>query len=122
MTNDMDEWQPGGVILYTEAHHIPRLKIITREHTYEIQACKFHPIMQKFAILIDKKFQASVYDSLERLLILDEVSKSDRCSEREQLLANQVEELKEQISVIMREKEKLERDKNDMSVIIFDGV
>jgi len=122
MTNNMDEWQPGGVILYTETHHIPRLKIITREHTYEIQACKFHPIMQKFSILVDKQHKASVYDSLDRLIMLDEVSKSGKCSEREKILSDQVEALKEQISIITLEKEKLERDRNDMRVVIFDGV
>lgn len=121
MTNDMDEWQPGGVILYTETHHIPRLKIITRDHTYEIQACKFHPIMQKFSVIVDKQHKASVYDSLERLLELDEASKSGFCSEREKILMDQIEALKEQNSLLVMEKEKLERDKNDMR-IIFDGV
>jgi len=122
MTNTMEEWQPGGVILYTETHHIPRLKIITREHTYEIQAGKFHPIMHIFAVLVDGEFRASKHDSLDRFLKLDEVSKSDKCSEREQKLANEIYKLKLEISDLIKERERLQMKYNDAKVIIFDGV
>jgi hypothetical protein len=122
MTNDMGEWQPGGVILYTDSQHIPRLKIITREHTYEIQACKFHPIMQIFSVLVDGRFEASKYDSLDRLLILDGVSKSDKCSEKEKLLADQIEVLKEQIENLIEDKTQLELRLNDRKIIRFDSV
>jgi len=118
----MEEWQACGVILYTIADHIPRLKIIMGDHTYEIQACKFDPIMQRFAVLIDGEFKASQHDSLERLLQLDEISKSRMCSEKEKLLMNQIEILKEQINNILNENRKLEQNYNDAKIIIFDGV
>jgi len=122
MTNEMEEWQSAGVILYTEMDHIPRLKIITGGHTYEIQACKFDPIMQVFAVLVDGEFQASKHDSLDRLMKLDEISRSSKCSEREQELADQIDGLKEEIAMLMKEKEKLEHKYNDARLIIFDGV
>jgi uncharacterized protein YlxW (UPF0749 family) len=122
MTSNMEEWQPGGVILYTESNHLPRLKIITREHTYEIQACKFHPIMERFAVLVDGKFEASRYDSIDRLLKLDEVSKSDKCSEREKMLADEIKELQNKISIIENEKDNLEIRLNDRKTIMFDAV
>jgi len=122
MTSNMEEWQPGGVILYTESNHLPRLKIITREHTYEIQACKFHPIMERFAVLVDGKFEASRYDSIDRLLKLDEVSKSDKCSEREKMLADGIKELQNKISIIENEKDNLEIRLNDRKIIMFDAV
>jgi uncharacterized protein YlxW (UPF0749 family) len=122
MTSNMEEWQPGGVILYTESNHLPRLKIITREHTYEIQACKFHPIMERFAVLVDGKFEASRYDSIDRLLKLDEVSKSDKCSEREKMLADEIKELQNKISIIENEKDNLEIRLNDRKIIMFDAV
>ena len=118
----MEEWQPAGIIMYTALDHIPRLKIITSEHTYEMQASKFDPLMQVFAVLVDGEFHASKHDSLDRLMQLDEASKSKKCSERERLLANQIKELKEQIMVIIEEKEQLEQKYNDSQIIIFDGV
>jgi uncharacterized protein YlxW (UPF0749 family) len=121
LTDNMEEWQSAGVILYTVMDHIPRLKIITQEHTYEIQADNFDPIMQIFAVLVDGEFRASKYDSLKRLLKLDEVSKSNRCSEREKLLANQIKVLEQQIVVLMEEKEELEHKYNDARIVMFDG-
>jgi uncharacterized protein YlxW (UPF0749 family) len=118
----MEEWFPGGTILYSESHNAPRLKIITKNHTYEIQASKFDPIMQVFSVLVDGRFQASKYDSLERLLKLDEVSKSGMCSEREQMLMDQVEELKNRIGDLIREREKIEQNCKDEKIVIFDGV
>jgi len=122
LTSDMEEWQPAGVILYTDVDHIPRLKIIANGHTYEMQACKFDPIMQIFSILVDGEFKPSKYDSLDRLLKLDEASKSGHCSEREQLLMNQIEALKQQIECIMKEKEQVEHEHKDLQVVIFDSV
>jgi len=122
MTNDMDEWQSAGVILYTDMHQIPRLKIITKEHIYEIQACEFHPIMQIFSVLVDGKFYASRHDSIDRFLKLDEVSKNDKCSEKEQMLANDIEILKQRIDELLEEKRELQHKYNDAKVIIFDGV
>jgi len=118
----MEEWQSAGVILYTAMDHIPRFKIIMRDHTYEIQAHKFDPIMEVFAVLIDGVFQASKHDSLDRLMKLDEASKSGKCSEREQMLAKQVEELQERIVVLIEEKKRLENQYNDARMVMFDGV
>ena len=122
MTSSMEEWQSAGVILYTAANHIPRLKIITKEHTYEIQAHKFHPIMQVFAVLVDGEFHASKHDSLDRLMELDEVSKSSKCSKREMELSNEIDSLKERISELLEEKKHIQEKYNDARVIIFDGV
>lgn len=122
MTSNMEEWNPGGVILYTESKHLPRLKIITRDHTYEIQACKFHPIMERFAVLVDGRFEASRYDSIDRLLKLDEVSKSDNCSEREKMLSDQIKELQNQIITLEKENDNLEIRFNDRKIIMFDAV
>ena len=122
MTSSMEEWQSAGVILYTAANHIPRLKIITKEHTYEIQAHKFHPIMQVFAVLVDGEFYASRHDSLDRFLELDKVSKSGKCSKREQDLADEIEMLKQRINELIQEKERIQSKYNDARVIIFDGV
>ena len=122
MTNSMEEWQSAGVILYTASNHIPRLKIITKEHTYEIQAHKFHPIMRVFAVLVDGEFHASVHDSIDRFLKLDEVSKSGKCSEREQQLSNEIKILQDRIHDLEAEKQQLQVKYNDARVIIFDGV
>lgn len=122
LTNTMEEWQSAGVILYTAMDHIPRFKIIMKEHTYEIQAHKFDPIMEVFAVLVDGEFRASRHDSLDRLMKLDEVSKSGKCSEREQVLAEQIETLQERIVILIEEKKKLENQYNDARMVIFDGV
>lgn len=122
LTNDMEEWQSAGVILYTAMDHIPRLKIIMKEHTYEIQAHKFNPIMQVFAVLVDGEFRASKHDSFDRLMKLDEVSRGGKCSEREQVLAKQIEELQVRIVVLIEEKKKLENQYNDARVVMFNGV
>jgi hypothetical protein len=122
MTNDMGEWQSAGVILYTATNHIPRLKIITKEHTYEIQAHKFHPIMRVFAVLVDGEFHASIHDSLDRFLELDEISKSEKCSKREQALSDEIESLKGRIQELLDEKAHIQEKYNDARVIIFDGV
>jgi hypothetical protein len=121
MTGDMEEWFPAGTILYTETHDIPRIKIITKDHTYEMQASKFDPIMQVFSVLVDGTFQPSRYDSLERLLKLDEVSKSNLCSEREELLMIQVRALKKQLKVITRELANFKLKHNDERMIMFSG-
>jgi len=117
----MEEWQSAGVILYTATNHIPRLKIITKEHTYEIQAHKFHPIIRVFAVLVDGEFHASIHDSLDRLIELDEVSKSDKCSKKEMELSCEIEALKEQIAELLEEKKRIQEKYNDAR-IIFDGV
>jgi predicted ribosome quality control (RQC) complex YloA/Tae2 family protein len=118
----MEEWQSAGVILYTATNHIPRLKIITKEHTYEIQAHKFHPIMKVFAVLVDGEFHASIHDSLDRLMELDEISKNGKCSKKEMELSNEIEMLKERISELSEEKKHIQEKYNDARVIIFDGV
>lgn len=122
MTNSMEEWQSAGVILYTASNHIPRLKIVTKEHTYEIQAHKFHPIMRIFSVLVDGEFHASIHDSLDRLMELDEVSKSGKCSKREKMLSDEIEVLKERIQELLDEKAHIQEKYNDARVIIFDGV
>jgi len=122
MTSSMEEWQPAGVILYTAINHIPRLKIITKEHTYEIQAHKFHPVMSVFAVLIDGEFHASKHDSLDRFMELDKASKSGKCSEREQQLSNEIKILQDRIHDLEAEKQQLQVKYNDARVIIFDGV
>jgi cell division protein FtsB len=71
---------------------------------------------------VDGEFQASKHDSFDRLMKLDEVSKNGKCSEREQELADQIDLLKEEIAMLMEEKEKLEHKYNDARLIIFDGV
>jgi len=116
------EWVNVGEILYTDSHNIPRLKFIMRDHTYEIQACKFDPIMQTFSVLVDGKFRASKYESFDRLLKLDEVSKSGMCSEREQLLMKQIDELKVQMDILMEENTRLNQKYRDAGIVIFDGV
>jgi predicted ribosome quality control (RQC) complex YloA/Tae2 family protein len=118
----MEEWQSAGVILYTAANHVPRLKIITKEHTYEIQSHKFHPIMRVFAVLVDGEFRASIHDSIDRFLKLDEVSKSGKCSEREQQLSSEINVLQKRIHDLEVEKQQLQVKYNDARVIIFDGV
>jgi hypothetical protein len=122
MTSSMEEWQSAGVILYTATNHIPRLKIITKEHTYEIQAHKFHPVMQVFAVLVDGEFHASKHDSLDRFLELDQISKNGKCSQKEQMLSNEIDVLKERIAELLEEKKHIQEKYNDARVIIFDGV
>lgn len=119
MTGNLEEWFPGGVILYTESHKIPRIKIITKDHTYEMQACKFDPIMQVFALLVDGEFRASKYDSLDRLLQLDEASKDGKCSERERLLETQKKALEKQLKIMVKELANLKLRHNDESMIAF---
>jgi len=116
------KWIRVGEILYTDSHNIPRLKFIMRDHTYEIQACKFDPIMQTFSVLVDGTFRASKYESFDRLLKLDEVSKSGMCSEKEQLLMRQIDKLKEQIDTLIKENTKLNQKYRDAGIVIFDGV
>lgn len=122
MTSSMEEWQSAGVILYTATNHVPRLKIITKEHTYEIQAHKFHPIMNVFSVLIDGEFYPSKHDSLDRFMELDKASKSDKCSKREQMLSEEIETLKKRIQELLDEKAHIQEKYNDARVIIFDGV
>ena len=122
MTNDMEEWQPGGVILYTDSNHISRIKIITKEHTYEMQACKFHPIMKVFSVLVDGQFEASRYDSIDRLLKLDEVSKSKMCSEREKEISDENGRLEKRIHDLEEEIRQLELRLDDHKIIRFDSV
>lgn len=122
MTSSMEEWQSAGVILYTASNHVPRLKIITKEHTYEIQAHKFHPIMDVFAVLIDGEFYASKHDSLDRFMELDKASKSNKCSQREKMLSDEIDVLKKRIQELLDEKAHIQEKYNDARVIIFDGV
>lgn len=119
MTGELEEWFPAGTILYTESHNIPRIKIITKDHTYEMQACKFDPIMRVFALLVDGEFRASRYDSLDRLLQLDEASKDGKCSERERLLEIQKQALEKQLKIMVRELANLKLQHNDESMIMF---
>lgn len=121
MTNESD-WKPIGEILYTDTHKIPRLKITTDKHVYEIQEFKFHPIMKVFSVLIDGSFHTSVYDSLDRLLKLDEVSKSGMCSEREDKLQGRIKELEREIEILKNERDRFERNYNDERIIRFDSV
>jgi hypothetical protein len=121
MTDDA-EWRQVGTILYTDSHEIPRLKIVNGKHTYEIQECKFHPIMRVFSVLVDGEFHASVHDSFERLMKLDEVSKSDKCSEKEHELTYEITKLKGEIVNLTKEIERIKMKYNDARVIIFDGV
>jgi hypothetical protein len=117
-----DEWISVGEIFYNESHDVPRLKFVMRNHIYEIQASKFDPIMQTFSVLVDGTFHASKYESLDRLLKLDEISKSRMCSEKEQLLIKQIESLKEQIDILTKENIRLDQKYKDAAIIIFDGV
>jgi vacuolar-type H+-ATPase subunit I/STV1 len=119
---DVGEWQKVGDIYYITTYGIPRLKIDLNRHTYEIQESKFDPIMQVFSVLVDGKFQASRHDSLERLLHLDKVSKSDMCSEREQKLTERISDLERQITNLTNENRRLELKYNDAQLIIFDSV
>jgi hypothetical protein len=116
------EWRQVGTIFYTDSHEIPRLKIVNDKHIYEIQECKFHPIMRVFSVLVDGRFQASVHDSFDRLIKLDEVSKSNKCSEKEQKLSNEIHVLNIEILNLNKELERLKMKYNDARVIIFDGV
>jgi len=116
------EWRQIGTIFYTDSHEIPRLKIVNGKHTYEIQECKFHPIMRVLSVLVDGEFHASVHDSFDRLMKLDEVSKSGKCSEKEQELTHEIHTLKIEISNLNSEIERLKMKYNDARVIIFDGV
>ena len=119
---DDDEWKQVGEILYTNSHKIPRLKIVNGKHTYEIQECRFHPIMRVFSVLVDGEFHASIHDSFDRLIKLDEISKSDKCSEKEQELANEIYRLKIEIAKLNSEMDRLKMKYNDARVVIFDGV
>jgi uncharacterized protein YlxW (UPF0749 family) len=89
---------------------------------YEIQAHKFHPIMSVFAVLVDGEFRASMHDSLDRLMELDQVSKNGKCSKKEQMLSDEIEMLKQRIDELIQEKERIQSKYNDARVVIFDGV
>ena len=117
-----DEWKQVGTIFYTDSHEIPRLKIVNGKHTYEIQECRFHPIMRVFSVLVDGEFHASIHDSFDRLMKLDEVSKNNKCSEKEQDLANEIYKLKIEIARLTNEMDRLKMKYDDARVVIFDGV
>lgn len=122
MTGNMEEWFPGGTILYSESHKIPRLRIITKDHVYEMQACKFDPIMQVFSILVDGKHKPSKYDSLDRFMQLDEASKDGKCSERERILNIQNQALRKQLTILMRELANLKLEVDDTRMIMFSSI
>ena len=117
MTNDMDEWFPGGVILYTDSHNIPRIRIVTKNHTYEMQSCKFDPVMNVFSLFVDGEFRASRYDSLDRLLKLDEASRSGKCSARELELSLKITSLENQIKFLNKKIDELKICCDDMKLL-----
>lgn len=120
MTGNSDEWFSSGVILYTETHNLPRIKIITKEHIYEMQASKFAPLMNIFSVKVDGEFRASRYDSFERFLELDKASKDGKCSERERLLSEQIDDLKNQINRLEKRNQMLKEECDDLRLIGMD--
>jgi 16S rRNA G966 N2-methylase RsmD len=117
-----NKWVEVGKVLFSRNNNISTLRIELRNHVYEMQECRFIPVMEKFALLIDGIFTPSRYDSLERLLKLDEVSKSHMCSEKEKVLIEEIERLKLQLDQQNIELIKLKLQYNDARLVMFDGV
>jgi len=117
LKDDTEEWQSAGVILYTQINNVPAIRIITSKHVYEMQACRFDPIMQKFAMRVDNIFNSTQYDSFDRVLKLIDVSHSGYCSEREKKLSEEIELLKEHLHVLENELDIVRRERNDLSLV-----